>query len=279
VPAAGSPATALARVPRTDELGVHGGVLQLEPPPALQALLALDGDVFIAAAYGAVLGRLPDETGLASAQAAMARGFSKIAVLGSLHRSPEGRASGRVIPGLRARALAHAAYRLPVLGGVARVGSAVLRRSGVSRRLVWLPSSRRGLGRGARLAGVDARLAALEALHLQAERAQAGAVATCQAQVNSLSHKVAALGEEQALQLDRLARRLDAVVGQVAALDERSVTLADDLEAQRSAAGQIRADLEAEQRRGTVASNELRRDLDATYPALSGFGHRIARQA
>lgn len=241
-------------------------------PPALPALLALDDAAFIAAAYDAVLGRVPDEAGIISVQAAMARGFSKIAVLGSLQRSPEGRATGRIIPGLRARALAHGAYRLPVLGGVARLASAIVRRSGLPLRLTSM-RRRQGLDRDARLAAMDGRLASLEALHLQAGRAHAATVADQQARIDALARKVAALVNEHVLGLDRLAKRLDAVNRQMAALDETLtdplVSLADGLEAQRRAILQVRADLAA----------ELRRTLEGARPALPTLTHQVARQA
>ena len=256
---------------------------------SLPALLALDGPAFIAAAYGVILGRSPDEAGIASVQAAMARGFSKIAVLGSLQRSPEGRATGRVIPGLRARALAHAAHRLPVLGGVACFGSAILRRSGLSPRLVGLRLGGRGLDREARLAGetrlagVDARLELLEALHLKAQQAHAETVMDHRARIDSLARKLAVLGAENILALDRLAERMTAVSRQLAALDEtlpdKLASLADGLDAQLRATLQIRADLDAHQRRVSTMSAELRGTLDAMRPALPSLHHHLARHA
>ncbi len=284
VPLAAAPsAAALTRGAETAEASPRDLGLQAGPPLALPALLELDGVAFIAAAYGAVLGRLPDEAGIAAAEAAMALGFSKVAVLGSLQQSPEGRASGRVIPGLRTRARAHAAYRLPVLGRAARLGAAVLRRSGLLRRLAWMQFEPRRLQQDPKLAGVTARLDLLEAAHLESRQAHAGTVADHQARVESLAHQVAVLGNEHALTLDRLGKRLDMMLRQMAALDERItsplVGRAGGLEAQRRTMTQIRADLEAEQRRTAMVSDQLRRELETAQPALSGFSQRIARQA
>jgi len=279
VPVFAPPAAALAKGSDSDAFRHPSG------GRSLPALLALDGAAFITAAYGAILGRLPDEAGLGSAQAAMARGFSKIDVLGSLQRSPEGRASGRTMPGLRVRALAlaHVAYRLPVLGGIARLGSALMRRAGLSRRLTAMQGGGRGLDRDAKLAGMETRLELLEAVHRRAWQDQAETVANHRARIDSLGRKVAALANEHALGLDRLAKRLDSVSRQMAALDETLtdplVSLADGLEAQRRATLQLRADLEAEQRRNSMASDELRRTLELARPILPNLAYQIARQA
>ena len=107
------------------------------PPVALplSALLELDGAPFIEAAYGTLLGRAADPVGVALYQAELARGCSKIELLGRLQASAEARQSGRTMPGLRRRYLAHRLYRVPVVGPIARLGGAAMRRAGVSQAL------------------------------------------------------------------------------------------------------------------------------------------------
>lgn len=97
-------------------------------PVRLTDLLGLPDEAFVAAAYRALLGREPDEAGLAHQVAALASGATnRIEVLGRLRYSVEGRRVGRPVPGLRRRYLAQRAYRLPLLGRVLRVGTALVR--------------------------------------------------------------------------------------------------------------------------------------------------------
>ena len=102
-------------------------------PMPLPALLALSGQAFIEAAYATVLGRAPDESGTAYFTAELARGGSKLDLLGQLQASAEGRQCGRVVQGLRRGYLAGRFYRVPVMGRLARLAIGALRRTGVSR--------------------------------------------------------------------------------------------------------------------------------------------------
>ncbi|WP_158747353.1 bifunctional 2-polyprenyl-6-hydroxyphenol methylase/3-demethylubiquinol 3-O-methyltransferase UbiG [Acidisphaera sp. L21] len=104
-------------------------------PTPLPSLLALEGMPFMEAAYATTLGRPPDEAGIAYITAELLKGRSKVELLGELEASAEGKRSGRVIAGLRRRYLVHRVYRVPVVGPVIRLGSTVLRRTGVSRLL------------------------------------------------------------------------------------------------------------------------------------------------
>jgi SAM-dependent methyltransferase len=129
----------LAAMPAT---AVQPGPLPAAPqagPLPLPALLALDGAAFIDAAYQTILDRAPDDVGIAHLMRELAAGTSKIVILGRLQASGEGRETarrtGRSVRGLRRRYLAQRLYRIPVLGRLARLAGAVLRRAGVSRLL------------------------------------------------------------------------------------------------------------------------------------------------
>ena len=64
-------------------------------------LLRFHGDEFVGNAYRAILGREPDEAGMAHHLEGLASGrFNKIDVLASLHSSPEGRQSQVQLDGL-----------------------------------------------------------------------------------------------------------------------------------------------------------------------------------
>lgn len=67
----------------------------------IDSLLALDGAVFVRAAYRALLARDADDTGLQNYLGLLRDGWSKMHVLKGLSGSDEARAAGRTLPGLR----------------------------------------------------------------------------------------------------------------------------------------------------------------------------------
>jgi SAM-dependent methyltransferase len=200
----------------------------------LAALLALDGMAFVDAAYRTILARAPDDAGIAYFMREMAAGGSKVMLLGELQRSAEGRSAGRAIPGLRRRYVMHRAYRVPVLGGVAKIASGVLRRTGVSRRIGGpnrpRPATRRTPGAailgmlGAaqevierradeQQAAIDAimwRVEALQTAQEQAVRAAADARATSVTQRRLSVEAQAGRSAAQTQAIDGALRRLDA---------------------------------------------------------------------
>ena len=69
---------------------------------SLDRLMALHDDLFVAAAYDAILRRQADPIGLAYYAGRLRSGFSRISVMDQLVRSPEARADWRDLPGLEA---------------------------------------------------------------------------------------------------------------------------------------------------------------------------------
>jgi SAM-dependent methyltransferase len=121
-----------------------------EPPPSstaldINALAGLADLEFIEKAYTALLGRRPDETGMRHYARLLAAGGSRVAVLGELRYSTEGRAVGTVVPGLRKRFLLHRLYRLPVLGRMIRSATAVVALPGLMRDVTLLAADLRAL--------------------------------------------------------------------------------------------------------------------------------------
>ena len=110
-------------------------------PLPLPVLLSLDGTAFVQAAYATVLHRAPDEVGTAHILAELSAGCSKIVVIGRLRNSAEGQQVGAHLPGLSARYRAHRFYAMPLVGPVARVGAAAVRRTGVWRLAGARPQS------------------------------------------------------------------------------------------------------------------------------------------
>ena len=91
-------------------------------------LLRFHGDEFVGNAYRAILGREPDEAGMAHHLEGLASGrFNKIDVLASLHSSPEGRQSQVQLDGLSLPVAVRRLGRVPVIGYFVRLGVAVLR--------------------------------------------------------------------------------------------------------------------------------------------------------
>lgn len=78
---------------------------EYQPVPSvsnLDELLALEGHVFLKAAYLALLGREADDVGLQNYLRLLRDGWSKMHILKGLSMSEEGRAAARSLPGLKA---------------------------------------------------------------------------------------------------------------------------------------------------------------------------------
>lgn len=95
-------------------------------PVPLARLLERNGTGFIEGAYADLLGRDPDRDALDHYRDELVSGrLPKVAILGTLRYSPEGRRRGRSVPGLRRRVLWQRAYGVPVFGRVLRTAAAV----------------------------------------------------------------------------------------------------------------------------------------------------------
>jgi len=107
--------------------------LSLQPavPPSpdgryrLSDLLGYYDDTFIRAAYLAVLKREPDAAGFDQHLRDLRAGVSKVEILKALLRTPEGRAAGADIEGLRVRPILDGLARWPLLGRFVRTAIAV----------------------------------------------------------------------------------------------------------------------------------------------------------
>ena len=258
-------------------------------PPAdirlpLPELLALDGMAFVEAAYRTVLARAPDETGAAHLMQQMAAGRSKIMLLGQLQRSQEGALAGRTLPGLHRRYIIHRIYRVPVLGGVVRLASAVLRRTGVSRRMAGgdaFAQATRGMSRGAVLsmlgtaqeaagkrasdqqASIDAMARHLEMLQLAHERVVRTAA---DAHAETVAHRRQSGEAETARErlMEATIQRLDATMQRLGAQERAAEATTQRLDAQARAAGSTAEALAAQGR-----------SLDTLTAQVAGHGRRI----
>ncbi|WHO40197.1 DUF4214 domain-containing protein [Sphingobium sp. AP49] len=88
------------------------------PAQSLQAITAVDGDIFVRWAYITLLGRPADEAGLAFYLRRMREGKTKVSILKQLRRSPEGRAFGAHLPGLEGAIRRAMLERAPLIGPV-----------------------------------------------------------------------------------------------------------------------------------------------------------------
>jgi SAM-dependent methyltransferase len=210
----------------------------------LVALLELDGLAFVDAAYRTILARAPDDAGVAYFMREMAAGRSKVMLLGQLQRSAEGRSAGRVVPGLRRRYVMQRAYRVPVLGGVARIAGDVMRRAGVSRRIAGPNDPGAALRRTPRavmlgMLGIaqeslerraDEQQATIEAVAwrveaLQAAQERAARAAEDQHAADAARNRLSA--EVQAARSAEQGRAIAELVAQSMALAEQNATLAE----------------------------------------------------
>ena len=121
-----------------------------EPPPAgkaldINALMGLSDLNFIEKAYIGLFGRRPDEDGTRHYVSMLAAGSSRVAVLGELRYSAEGRAFGAVVPGLRKRFLVQRLYRLPLLGRLVRTITGIVALPGLMRDVTALAVDLRAL--------------------------------------------------------------------------------------------------------------------------------------
>ena len=195
-------------------------------PLPLSALLGLDGTAFIEAAYSTLLGRAPDEAGVAYITRGLVNGRSKVELLGELAGSAEGRQSGRVVAGLRRRYLARRIYRIPVIGPAVRIGSGVLRRTGISRVLGAGSSANAALR-----AELDSRLAGFGAAMDSRRRALEERVSEQQVAIELVTRRLAML---QAAQEDVGRRAMTAVNDQgrlLTSLSEQSAKFTRQLSA------------------------------------------------
>ncbi len=201
-------------------------------PLDIAAMMELDDRAFIETAYSELLGRDADEPGMRHFASALARGHSRIMVLGELRYGREGRAHGRPVPGLRRRFLLHRLYRLPLLGRILRTLTAI----------AAMPAMMRDM---AQLAG-EVRL-----LRAQTESSH-----------SSIEHEVRSRAEvaQHDLQhgrsmLRQIESRLDAALGRLDTVARRTteepwadplIALAERLEAQAEGLDRLSGAVEAE---------------------------------
>ena len=115
-------ATRILSDSQTAAADASGAVAEsIDVPPTIAALAALPDDVFVPAAYRAILGRDPDPRGRENYARQLRSGaYDKVDVLGDLAFSAEGRHKGVAIPGLRWRYAIRRLGRLRGIGGVVR---------------------------------------------------------------------------------------------------------------------------------------------------------------
>ena len=159
----------------------------------LHELSELDHSAFVDRAFRILLKREPTADERWESTARLLRGEPKTAVLGRLRFSPEGRARGVEVPGLRPRHLAQRLFRIPLLGYVLEWANA----------LVKLPVALR-FGRvteqrfAAALASLESRLAGERAERLASGTAEVDARAAQQATVGRIAEELKTFGSRLA---------------------------------------------------------------------------------
>lgn len=108
--------------------GATNGHLEQKHQYHVNDLLRFHGDEFVRNAYRTILGREPDQAGMAHHLEELASGrFNKIDVLASLRSSTEGRSAQVQLDGLSLPVVVRRLGRVPIIGYFIRLGVAVLR--------------------------------------------------------------------------------------------------------------------------------------------------------
>lgn len=258
------------------ETGARPPLPSAAPPGDLPGLLALNGATFVAAAYAAILRRDVDPDGIRHWTERLARGLTKIEILGDLRWSPEGRREGVQIPGLRRRYTVQRAFRLPGLGPALRLAVAFARLPRLRREMLRLEqalaaneAAREGMAGAIGALQADGermrrRLAEAEARLRRAGEGLAGA----EERLDGTELRLRTLESESwAEPLLALADRVEAHIRRVEALEgplRAAATLGEALRSLREAEGWPGEDLaETAQRLSTRLRDVVRRAVQA----------------
>ena len=110
---------ASAFVPKRSAPPTSGATAQARPDRTgvrLSELTAPDGEAFVEHASSTLLGRPPTASETWERTSELLRGDAKVAILGRMRFSPEGRRHGTRVEGLWARHIFHSMLRLPAIG-------------------------------------------------------------------------------------------------------------------------------------------------------------------
>lgn len=116
----------------------EGPLMETTPAAAtlsLNGLLNLNGVEFLVGAYGRLLGRLPDQSGMSFYLPRLLRGIPKIEILSEISASTEARDLSLTIPGLSSAVSTYRRSQWPFLGYFVRAISGAEGNSAVERRL------------------------------------------------------------------------------------------------------------------------------------------------
>jgi hypothetical protein len=123
---------------KLDKCQLDSELKDLDPDIAslgLQEILQLNGIQFLAGAYGRLLKRQPDESGISFYLPRMLDGTPKIQILAEIALSAEARNLALELPGLSSANFIYRLSKVPLLGAVVRLLSAAEGISAVDRRL------------------------------------------------------------------------------------------------------------------------------------------------
>ena len=121
-----------------DKLQLDSELKNLDPDTAslgLGEILQLNGIQFLAASYGRLLKRKPDESGISFYLPRMLDGTPKIQILVEIASSAEARDLALELPGLSSASFVYRLSKVPLIGAVVRLLSSVEGISAVDRRL------------------------------------------------------------------------------------------------------------------------------------------------
>lgn len=190
------------------------------------SLMVRQGDDFVRRVYLEVLGREPDGHASSYMEALREGRMSKLEILGAVRFSDEGKAVGREVRGLKPRFLITRAYRLPVVGRLARIGTAVAGLPATLRHLQRLEQS---------FTAVAARTEALSAAAEDESRDRARGEAEARARVHRLEEALTSTVSEAAAAAATAAQAASRQEDRGKLTDDAVLSLADRLDALEAA--------------------------------------------
>jgi 2-polyprenyl-3-methyl-5-hydroxy-6-metoxy-1,4-benzoquinol methylase len=261
-----------------EPVAMRPSIPQPPGPADINALMGLDDRGFIEQAYATLLGRTPDEVGLAHYLARLGSGATRIMVLGELRYGPEGRQVGTPAPGLRGRFLLHRLYRVRLFGRLLRIMSAIVALPGLMRDVSRLSVELRAMG-ALRAQTEQDLAAALQEMRNRAEGAEAALRREAQTRASLGHFLVARLEElENAVPEEKweepllaLADRNDAQAARLVRLERAMDSAAEPIRRAASVAGDLAILHENVQAALTEQRNLAQRAIGAAEETRAGL--------
>lgn len=265
-------------------LPVDDEVIARRPTYTLTEFLRFHDAAFIANAYRGILGREPDAAGGDAYLERLREGsLAKVEILGRLRYSPEGRAAGVRVDGLRVPFALRSVRRIPLVGPLLGMAQYVVRLPTIVRNHERLEAAVFRRDREVREA-VNAIGARLEARGRALDE-QVARIAAMASQFEAMASRQQALVSRQdamtsqlgamSTRLEAMSTQLEAMSSQLEAIAPRLAGVEREFQDLRTAIGA----LELRHAAATALGAQLRREVDALATRTSEDAHGLRARA